>query len=165
MSEKTKIVREHKRVDLPVTSESQPIHSFSGSRVAEFSHVLINQLGNTLWFKHSNEQEKDQQIQSILAAMIGIKPQDEIEGMLAAQLVATHNAAMECFRRSMLGEQSFVGRETALNQANKLTRSYAILLEALNNYRGKSNSGQKVTVQQMNVTDGGQAMVGNIQKN
>jgi hypothetical protein len=71
------------------------------------------------------------------AAMIGIKPSDEIEGMLAAQMVATHNAAMECFRRAMLREQSFEGRRENLTQANKLTRSCAMLLEALNRHRGK----------------------------
>ena len=31
-----------------------------------------------------------------------IKPTDEIEGMLAAQMVAAHNATMECYRRAML---------------------------------------------------------------
>jgi len=39
-----------------------------------------------------------------LAALIGIAPKDEIEGMLAAQLIAAHNAAMECYRRAMLAE-------------------------------------------------------------
>ncbi|MBL0338856.1 MAG: hypothetical protein IPP67_06765 [Rhodospirillaceae bacterium] len=164
MSEKSKIVRQKKRIELPVISESEPIHPFSGSRVGEFSHVLINQVGNALWLKHSNEQEKDHQIQAILTAMMGIKPQDEIEGMLAAQMVATHNAAMECFRRSMMAEQTTQGIELTLNQANKLTRSYAALVESLNRYRGKGVSEQKVTVQHVNVSDGGQAIVGNIQK-
>jgi hypothetical protein len=38
---------------------------------------------------------------------------------------------MECYRRAMLGEQSFEGRRENLNQANKLSRSYAVLLDAL----------------------------------
>ena len=33
--------------------------------------------------------------------LIGIAPKDEIESMLAAQLIAAHNAAMECYRRAM----------------------------------------------------------------
>ena len=34
--------------------------------------------------------------------------------MLAAQLVATHNAAMECYRRAMLDNQTFEGRRENL---------------------------------------------------
>jgi hypothetical protein len=34
--------------------------------------------------------------------------------MLAAQMVATHEAAMECFRRAHLPEQTFEGRQAAL---------------------------------------------------
>ena len=65
--------------------------------------------------------------------------------MIAAQLLAAHNAAMECYRRAMLGEQTFEGRRENLSQANKLSRSYAVLLEALNGHRGKGQ--QKVTVE------------------
>ena len=37
---------------------------------------------------------------AILAALKGIGPQNEMEGMLAVQMVSTHNAAMECLRRA-----------------------------------------------------------------
>jgi hypothetical protein len=56
--------------------------------------------------------------------------------MIAAQLLAAHNAAMECHRRAMLGEQTFEGRRENLSQANKLSRTYAVLLDALNRHRG-----------------------------
>ena len=51
-------------------------------------------------------------------AMRGIKPADEIEGMLAVQMIAAHNASMECYRRAMIEEQSFEGRKENLNAAN-----------------------------------------------
>lgn len=44
--------------------------------------------------------------------------------MLAAQIVATHNAVMECYRLAMRSDQTFEGRGLNLNQANKLVRSY-----------------------------------------
>ena len=77
---------------------------------------------------------------------------------MAAQLVAAHNAAMECYRRAMIGEQTFEGRRENLAQANKLSRTYAALLEALNRHRGKGQ--QKVTVEHVHVHAGGQAVVG-----
>jgi hypothetical protein len=55
----------------------------------------------------------------LVACRSGIGPKDELEGMMAAQLIAAHNAAMECYRRAMISEQSFEGRREALNQANK----------------------------------------------
>jgi hypothetical protein len=35
---------------------------------------------------------------------------------------------MECYRRPMIGEQSFEGWKENLNQANKLSRTYVTLL-------------------------------------
>src|SRR5258708_24588659 len=81
--------------------------------------------------------------------------------MLAAQLLASHNAAMECYRRAMIAEQTFEGRKENLSQANKLSRTYATLLEALNRHRGKGQ--QKVTVEHVHVHEGGQAIVGSVE--
>jgi hypothetical protein len=87
-------------------------------------------------------------------------PNDELEGMMAAQLIACHNASIECYRRAMIGEQTFEGRRENLSQANKLSRTYATLLEALNRHRGKGQ--KKVTVEHVHVHEGGQAIVGNV---
>jgi hypothetical protein len=68
---------------------------------------------------------------------------------------------VECYRRAMIPEQTFEGRHEALNQANKLTRSFATLLDALNRHRGKGQ--QKVTVEHVHVHSGGQAIVGAVE--
>src|ERR1700730_10566040 len=57
--------------------------------------------------------------------------------MIAAQLLAAHNATMERYRRAMIPEQTVEGRSENLNQANKLSRTYVVLLDALNRHRGK----------------------------
>src|SRR5207247_8553474 len=123
-----------------------------------WNKLLANQAVQALWIKNSDSQTYDQQLAATLAALVGIAPKDELEGMIAAQLLAAHNAAMECYRRAMLGEQTFEGRRENLSQANKLSRSYAVLLEALNRHRGKGQ--QKVTVEHVHVHSGGQAIVG-----
>src|SRR6266550_4363987 len=105
--------------------------------------------------------ERTHKLQSAgLTFLAGIKPNDELEGMLAAQLRASHNAAMKYYRRAMISEQTFEGRKENLNQANKLSRTHATLLEALNRHRGKGQ--QKVTVEHVHVHNGGQAIVGNV---
>ena len=100
-------------------------------------------------------------LRTAVAALIGIGPKDELEAMMAAQLIAAHNAAMECYRRAMIDEQTFEGRRENLGQANKLSRTYATLLEALNRHRGKGQ--QKVTVEHVHVHAGGQAVVGTVE--
>ena len=78
--------------------------------------------------------------------------------MLAAQMLVTHEAAMECFRRAHIRDQTFEGRDQALGHANRLVRSYATLLDALNRHRGKGQ--QVVRVEHVTVNAGGQAIVG-----
>lgn len=131
-----------------------------GSRSDEWNHLVANQTVNALWLKHSNPAERDRQYSAAVAAMMGIAPLDEIEGMVAAQLIAAHAAAMECYRRAMIADQTFEGRRENLSQANKLTRSFAGLVDALNRHRGKGQ--QKVTVEHVHVHAGGQAVVGNV---
>ena len=129
-----------------------------GSQSDKWNSVLANQVAQTLWLKNFNAEARDRQYAATVAGLIGIGPRDELEGMIGAQLLATHNAAMECYRRAMLGEQTFEGWRENLGQANKLSRTYAVLLDALNRHRGKGQ--QKVTVEHVHVHAGGQAIVG-----
>lgn len=134
------------------------LRNIGGSQSDHWNNTLANQAAQALWVKNSRPDEREKQLSATVAAMIGIAPKDELEGMMAAQLVAAHNAAMECYRRAMIGEQTFEGRRENLAQANKLSRTYAALLEALNRHRGKGQ--QKVTVEHVHVHAGGQAVVG-----
>ena len=133
-----------------------------GSNSDDWNNILANQTVQTLWFfQNSGPEEIRRQRHAAVDALVGIKPGDELEGMIAAQLIACHNASMECHRRAMIREQTFEGRRENLNQANKLSRTYAALLEALNRHRGKGE--QKVTVEHVHVHEGGQAIVGNVE--
>jgi len=137
------------------------LRNIGGSRSDHWNNVLANQVIQTLWLRNSDSATKDKQYNAAVAALVGIGPKDELEGMMAAQLIAAHNAAMECYRRAMLSEQTFEGRRENLSQANKLSRTYATLLDALNRHRGKGQ--QKVTVEHVHVHAGGQAVVGMIE--
>jgi len=138
------------------------LKNIGGSRSDHWNNILANQTVQALWLKHSDPATRDKQYSAAVAALVGIGPKDELEGMMAAQPIAAHNAAMECYRRAMLGEQTFEGREQNLSQANKLSRTYTVLLEALNRHRGKGQ--QKVTVEHVHVHSGGQAIVGTVER-
>lgn len=138
------------------------LKTIGGSQSDHWNNTLANQAVQALWVKNSDDQERDRQLSATVAGLTGIGPKDELEGMMAVQLVAAHNAAMECYRRAMIGEQTFEGRRENLNQANKLSRTWATLLDALNKHRGKGQ--QKVTVEHVHVHAGGQAVVGTIER-
>jgi hypothetical protein len=134
------------------------LKSIGGSQSDHWNNILANQAMQTLFLKNSSPEEQDKQLTATVAALVGIAPKDEFEAMMAAQLLAAHNAAMECYRRAMIGEQTFEGRRENLAQASKLSRTFAAVLEALNRHRGKGQ--QKVTVEHVHVYKGGQAIVG-----
>src|SRR6266516_316952 len=134
--------------------------ALGGSRSDHWNHTLGNQALRTLW-TDSDERIKNRQINATVAALAGIAPRDELEAMLAAQILGAHNAAMECYRRAMIKEQTLEGHREALSQANKLSRTYTLLLDALNRHRGKGQ--QKVTVEHVHVHSGGQAIVGTVE--
>lgn len=133
----------------------------AGSQWDEFNNTVVNQTVNTLWLPEGGQTESAKEtIQSTISALRGIAPKDELEGMLAAQLCATHAASMECHRRAMLPNQTFEGRKLALQYADRTSRTYAKLLDTLNKHRGKGQ--QKVTVEHVHVHEGGQAIVGSV---
>jgi hypothetical protein len=137
------------------------LKAIGGSRSDDWNNIVANQAIQGLWaFKNADKKDKKRQVSATVSALVGIAPRDECEGMIAAQLVACHNASMECYRRAMICDQTFEGRQENLNQANKLSRTYTTLLEALNRHRGKGQ--QKVTVEHVHVHEGGQAIVGNV---
>ena len=138
--------------------ESGELKSIGGSRSDDWNNRIANDTAEVLWLKYSDEETKTRQITAAVAGLIGIGPKDELEGMMAAQLIAAHSASMECFRRAMIGDQTFAGRSENLSQANKLSRTFAMLIDALNRHRGKGQ--QKVTVEHVHVHAGGQAIVG-----
>jgi hypothetical protein len=96
----------------------------------------------------------------MLAAINGLRLKDEVESMLATQMVAANHAAMDLFRR--VGQSEYLESMTAYgNLAIKFLRTFNAQLEALQHYRGKGQ--QKIVVERVNVGEGGQAIVGHVQ--
>ena len=94
-------------------------------------------------------------------ALVAFKPADEIEGMIAAQAVAMHHAAMECFRRAVIPGQPAEAASRLRKDGANLARAMTDMLEALDRKRGKGP--QVVRVERVVVHEGGQAIVGNVQ--
>lgn len=100
-------------------------------------------------------------LRGFMPAMVrDIAPRDGIERMLAVQMVATHTAMIRAGRQ--LSHAELLPQHEAHERAfNKLARTYTAQMEALRKHR---NGGKQVVqVQHVNVADGGQAIVGNVE--
>jgi hypothetical protein len=129
---------------------------------AEFSANLLNQVVKAGYDNEDVQKMSD----NTLVGIGGIKPKDTIEAMLAAQIMAIHNATMTNLTRAngLLTSRSYKEIELgtkAFNVANKLARTYTMQMEALQRYRGKGQ--QKMVIEHVNVNSGGQAIIGTVE--
>ena len=145
----------NKKFVVPMTQQACDACSQSG----DFLDVLLTQTVGSHVLNLVPEHQRGKYTSAAAAVLLGMQPKGELEGMLAAQLIACHNAAMECYRRA--ADSKLPVRDYHLNQANKLSRTYSTLLETLNRHRGKGQ--QKVTVEHVHVHQGGQAIVGHVE--
>ena len=122
-----------------------------GTVSVDFLNGLLSQLTNAA-------QSNEGALNFMLSVVTGIKPKDQLEAMLAAQMAAIHTATMTFARR--LTNVAIEQRDSAERALNKLARTFAMQMEALKRYR--TGGEQKVTVQHVSVNEGGQAIVGNV---
>lgn len=127
-----------------------------GATNAEFTNTLIGQLANIAGVGNDVTTE---QLNGVVAMVHGIGPKDETEAMLAAQMVAIHNATLSAARR-LKGSNTIPQQDSASTMLNKLARTFAAQIEALKKYR--STGEQSIRVQHVTVNEGGQAVVGDI---
>ena len=96
-----------------------------------------------------------------LALTHSIAPKDEIEAMLACQMLVAHLASMDASHRAIHVEQTPGGRQAYMSLTRKLMTLFTAQIDALNRYRGKATV-QRVVVERVYVAPCAQAIVGAI---
>lgn len=145
---------------LTKADEAEWIKQYTGTDSKQAGKVLIAQTMLTLQSFNINTEDVD--TGKVAQRMLqGISPQDPLEGMMAAQMVALHNMAMDCAMRASGPNQTFEGRDMNMRHAARLMNAFTHAVEALDKHRGK---GQTITVkhQQVTVESGGQAVIGDV---
>ncbi len=123
-----------------------------GTADVDFANGIINQLDRVCGQDFND-------INFLLAMIKGMKPNDQTETMLMAQMGVTHMATMR-FARQLQTVETLDQQDSAERAFNKLARTFTSQMEALKRYR--TGGEQKVTVQHVSVSEGGQAIVGNV---
>ena len=146
------VPKENGRLIVEVASEDC-LRLIFGADSNELADGLLRQCVNAVGGANTAEQD------FMVAAVKEISPRDGLEGMLATQMAAVHVAIMT-FARRLAHVENIPQQDSAEKAFNKLTRTFTAQVEALKRYR--TGGEQKVTVQHVNVSDGGQAIVGNV---
>ena len=107
-----------------------------GSRFDEWNRLLVDQTVKALSVVSADASERETLVKAAESGLAGIGPRDEMEGMMAANLIAAHAAAMYCYHRAQQTSNYPACREH-LNMANKLTRTSVAVVGALDRHRGK----------------------------
>jgi hypothetical protein len=89
----------------------------------------------------------------------GVRKPAQVETMLAAQMAATHMASLN-FAPRLRQAETIDQLDSVTRVFNQLQRTFTAQVEALKRYR--TGGEQKVTVQHVSVSEGGQAIVGNV---
>jgi hypothetical protein len=93
----------------------------------------------------------------MLSVVQSIKPRDQLEGMLCAQMAVVHQAMMRVSAK-LANTDDELQLESAPRALNNLARTFAAQMDTLMRYR----MGGEQTVQNVLVGNGGQAIVGNV---
>jgi hypothetical protein len=101
----------------------------------------------------------EQSLNFVIDVIKDIKPNDQVEAMLATQMAMTQMAFMT-FARRLAQVENIPQLDSAVSAFNKLARTYAAQMDALKRYR--TGGEQKVMVQHVSVNNGAQAIVGDV---
>ena len=117
----------------------------------DFVNGIVSQLANV---GGRGQDINERGLNFMLSVIKGTEARNQLEAMLAAQMAAVHMASMT-FAGRLAHVDDIAEQDCAARAFNKLTRTFAMQMEALNRYR--SGAEQKVTLQHVSVAEGGQA--------
>jgi hypothetical protein len=131
-----------------VTLDPNPKGAFKklgGSQADDWNQRLGNLVASALPIDQSGGEEGLKASRAVYHAMIDMKPDDPIEGMLIGQLMAANEAALGLYRRAwMQPAEFFEARTKYLQLADKAARTVVLLTERLDHHRGRGQ--QQITV-------------------
>ncbi|MDH3691809.1 MAG: hypothetical protein OEU36_20395 [Gammaproteobacteria bacterium] len=142
-------------------AEENSLKAIFGTEHSEMADALLSHCLKVL---KSNEASDDYPSHDerpfMISAVAEIRPRDTFERMLAVQMATTHVALIRS--GSWLANTETIDHVKAhYSGYTKLARAFVAQMEALRKHR--TGGKQTVTVQHVNVEDGGQAIVGNVE--
>jgi len=144
-----------------VTIESdKALQAIFGTKCPEMTKALLGHCFKVLKANEASDKHPANDERMFMLSIIkDMAPRDPVERMLAVQMAATHVATIRS-ARWLANTENIPQVQAHYTGFNKLARTFAAQVEALRKHRNGGK--QTVTVQHVNVSDGGQAIVGNV---
>jgi hypothetical protein len=157
MSEPDETGQRTARVVLQISDQGE----FNASIGGESEAYTKGMLDSVCYLANEGDAIVEKQANFALSIVRGLHPRDQVEGLLGAQMAAIHIATMRIAAKLGRAKNREIAdqHERALN---RLTRTFAAQVEALKRYRSKGE--QRVYVERVTVNEGGQAMVGVVER-
>jgi hypothetical protein len=146
-------------VDPGADLDGQLFRTF-GTKDRDCANFLLSQIAQI--HPDLNDTNATTIINACTPLLAGIGPRDELELMLAVQMLGIHSLSLEMIKRAAAPKATAESVNFAINRAVKLSKTFTAQIEALNKYRGKNE--QKMIVEHVTVNKGGQAIVGNVEQ-
>ena len=127
-----------------------------GGADREAMHGILRQLVRA---GASGKKPDEINLSCLLSMVKSIRPRDAIEAMLVTQMVSVHVMAMRCAHH-LANADDLARHDSAARALGRLARTFPAQVEALNRYRSRGEPA--ITVQNVKVEDGGNAIVGNV---
>ncbi len=109
-----------------------------GSYSDGFNQLIIKDLALAMRRPESDEEENlDKRFLLAVQGLVGIKPKNELEAMIGAQMIASHAAAMICHNQAS-SAAGFESQEKSMALAAKASNTFSQLTNTLLKLRGKS---------------------------
>lgn len=121
--------------------------------------AMRGMLGQLVKASVKGERPDEVTLAFMISMVKSLRPRDAIEGMLVAQMVSVHVMAMRCAHH-LANAEDLAQQDSAGRALGRLARTFPAQIEALNRYR--SHGEPAITVQNLSVGDGGNAIVGNV---
>lgn len=142
--------------------QSDTLKKIFGTTHDEIADGLFRHCIKVLKADEATDEFKGNDERMFMVAVIAeIAPSDGVERMLAVQMAATHVAMMRA-GRLMANAGMLTQVQSHTNGYTKLARTYVSQMEALRKHRNGGK--QTIMVQHVTVEDGGQAIVGTVQR-
>lgn len=130
------------------------------------SEVALAILAQVVGLEHPNASTvSDDRIDTLLmnatAMLAELQPTTATQALLAAQMVGVQRAAMTFLANATKPEDTAEGRDRNVLRATRLMRLFTEQVEAMAKLKGKSSQ-QRVVVEHVTVSAGGQAIVGTV---
>ena len=119
-------------------------------------HGMLRQLVKA---SASGERPDEVNLAFMISMVKSIRPRDGVEAMLVAQMVSVHVMAMRC-AHTLAQANDLAQHDSAARALGRLARTFPAQIDALTRYR--SQGAPAITVQNVSVGDGGNAIVGNV---